>query len=340
MQHIIIDEADLLLGGGFEKDTLELLALLRKYDRDVLCMGWANELGMEWGAFKALPRMVIMAGVKGMGCGVVVWLCGCVVHWGVFCTGVHGQRASCFVCIIYIFFVVCMQHVVCTHTCATHNHLKHMQIIYPSPLQHPSPPQHRQSLPHTDKGGIPAMQAAGLTPTMITRATTNAKPTPPPPPPITHPWERQTVFAAATLPDATKKSVGATIRKYYPDALWLSGDQLHMPVRQVSHVWKEVGDMEDMDAVLRGVVVEGGRVLVFAQDVAAAERVVEGLKGCGLPVSVCLFVCVCVCVCVCPFSQYSSSKQPHHQYYPPIINTHPPQDTGVCLPPQYTHSTA
>lgn len=66
MRHVVVDEADMLLGGGFEKATLELLALLRRYDKDVRGLALAEALGMEWGAFKALPRLVLQAGLAGV----------------------------------------------------------------------------------------------------------------------------------------------------------------------------------------------------------------------------------------------------------------------------------
>lgn len=92
------------------------------------------------------------------------------------------------------------------------------------------------------------------------------------------------MFVAATLPDATKGSVGATIRQHYPGATWIQGPQLHRALQQVSHTWREVADAADAAAALTEAAADGGKVLVFARDVAAANEAAAALRDAGVEV--------------------------------------------------------
>lgn len=128
------------------------------------------------------------------------------------------------------------------------------------------------------------MRTAGLNDRCMARAAADPKSSQQPPPPLVQPWRRQTVFVAATLPVATKGSVGATIRQHYPAAEWLQGPQLHKALRQVTHAWREVGDAADAATALCEAVADGGKVLVFARDVAAADKAAAALKEAGVEV--------------------------------------------------------
>lgn len=93
MRHVVVDEADMLLGGSFEKATLELLGLLRRYDRDIRGLALAEALGMEWGALKALPRLVLQAGLAG-GTAQTHEIHCCGIHTHFIHTHVHTQQRT------------------------------------------------------------------------------------------------------------------------------------------------------------------------------------------------------------------------------------------------------
>lgn len=63
--HVVLDEADLLLGGGYERDSNRLLQLLRGFDRQVAEVQLARELRLPLHGYLALPRLVRKAGLEG-----------------------------------------------------------------------------------------------------------------------------------------------------------------------------------------------------------------------------------------------------------------------------------
>ncbi|GJP41882.1 hypothetical protein CLOM_g1504 [Closterium sp. NIES-68] len=50
------------------------------------------------------------------------------------------------------------------------------------------------------------------------------------------------VFVAATMPTGTKKSVGEVLARQFPEAVWVSGGLLHRHNPFVRHEWQQVGD--------------------------------------------------------------------------------------------------
>ena len=54
-------------------------------------------------------------------------------------------------------------------------------------------------------------------------------------------WRRQYIFAAATMPAGEAgKSVGATLKRMVPGAVWLNGRALHRAQALVTHHWVPV----------------------------------------------------------------------------------------------------
>lgn len=47
-------------------------------------------------------------------------------------------------------------------------------------------------------------------------------------------WRRQYVFVAATMPQEGGSTVGSTIERHFPSAVWLAGRRLHQPQAKVS----------------------------------------------------------------------------------------------------------
>jgi hypothetical protein len=92
--------------------------------------------------------------------------------------------------------------------------------------------------------------------------------------------QRQYLFVAATMPSLTKADVGIELQKRFKDAVWVSGDMLHQIKPHVEHVWQRLQGPDEADAALVEAV-QGdpdyaagqARVLVFARDTVAADRV-------------------------------------------------------------------
>ncbi|CAD7705289.1 unnamed protein product [Ostreobium quekettii] len=102
------------------------------------------------------------------------------------------------------------------------------------------------------------------------------------------PWHQQHVFVAATLPSRGGKSVAADIRELFPQAVWITSQNLHRPIDLVTHQWVQVS-AEDCRAVLQSAVQDDpdhkngrGRTLVFAKDVAASKGVANVLESAGI----------------------------------------------------------
>ncbi len=66
MHHVVLDEADLLLSGGFERDVYRLLEGLKHNDKERKAQCLSQELGIPLEAFQALPRHVKAAAYEGM----------------------------------------------------------------------------------------------------------------------------------------------------------------------------------------------------------------------------------------------------------------------------------
>lgn len=94
----------------------------------------------------------------------------------------------------------------------------------------------------------------------------------------------------SVLPGLT--SACSALRLRYPDAVWLSGELLHKSKPQISHTWRPV-DAATWGRTLLAAVKEdthyaagNGRTLVFAKDVASADRVASVLSRDGVNVVV------------------------------------------------------
>lgn len=65
MHHVILDEADLLLSGGFERDVGRILDGMKLSDKERKGQCLSQELGIPLEAFQALPRHVKAAAYEG-----------------------------------------------------------------------------------------------------------------------------------------------------------------------------------------------------------------------------------------------------------------------------------
>ena len=65
MHHVILDEADLLLSGGFERDVGRILDGMKLSDKERKGQCLSQELGIPLEAFQALPRHVKAAAFEG-----------------------------------------------------------------------------------------------------------------------------------------------------------------------------------------------------------------------------------------------------------------------------------
>ena len=65
MRAVVLDEADLLLTGGYERDAKRILGALREGDRATQAGAAAAKIGMPAGALAALPRHMRRAAAEG-----------------------------------------------------------------------------------------------------------------------------------------------------------------------------------------------------------------------------------------------------------------------------------
>lgn len=63
---MVLDEADLLLGGGFERDVERILDGMKQSDRERKAQQVSRELGITLEAFQALPRHLKAAAYEGL----------------------------------------------------------------------------------------------------------------------------------------------------------------------------------------------------------------------------------------------------------------------------------
>ena len=66
MHHVVLDEADLLLSGGFERDVGRILEGMKQNDKERKAQCLSQELGIPLEDFQALPRHVKNAAYEGM----------------------------------------------------------------------------------------------------------------------------------------------------------------------------------------------------------------------------------------------------------------------------------
>lgn len=62
---MVLDEADLLLSGGFERDVVRILEGMKQNDKERKAHCLSQELGMPVQDFQALPRHVKNAAYEG-----------------------------------------------------------------------------------------------------------------------------------------------------------------------------------------------------------------------------------------------------------------------------------
>ncbi|XP_050203462.1 DEAD-box ATP-dependent RNA helicase 22 [Mercurialis annua] len=99
---------------------------------------------------------------------------------------------------------------------------------------------------------------------------------------------KQYIFVAATLPVNGKRTAGATLKRMFPDASWISGNYLHCHNPRLQHKWVEVTVDTQVDALIGAVNhesesgIEISRTMVFANTVEAVEAVVKILEGAGI----------------------------------------------------------
>ena len=181
-RHVVLDEADLLLGGGYSKHLDAILDALKGGDRQAVARRACAELGIPVDAYWEMPRLLRKAVQSG------------------------GAKAV------------------------------------------------------LEAGYVPPADAV------------------PPGPEEVLPWVRQYIFVAATMPRIGGKNVGSDILSSFPDAVWLSGQQLHQARRSLTHCWREYGSQQEkyerlIDTILKDEEISSGRgrMMIFAKDVTTAN---------------------------------------------------------------------
>ena len=65
MRHVVLDEADLLLTGGYEKDTRRILQAFQEGDRQQRASAAAQRFGLTDDMLQRMPRQLRRAAKKG-----------------------------------------------------------------------------------------------------------------------------------------------------------------------------------------------------------------------------------------------------------------------------------
>ena len=65
MRHVVLDEADLLLTGGYEKDTRRILQAFLEGDRQQRASAAAERFGLTDDMLQRMPRQLRKAAQKG-----------------------------------------------------------------------------------------------------------------------------------------------------------------------------------------------------------------------------------------------------------------------------------
>lgn len=97
-------------------------------------------------------------------------------------------------------------------------------------------------------------------------------------------WLRQYAFVAATIPSEGKETIGARIKRDYPEVSWLSSDGVHRLLNTVEFAWRDVaGKDEKIDAIMK--IIEDleasenpGKILVFAGNSNSARSIASRLS--------------------------------------------------------------
>lgn len=75
MRHVVVDEADLLLTGGFERDVRKILEAFREGDRQQRSAAVGQRLGLAPDAVASLPRHLRRAAGQGVLCLLTRSMC-------------------------------------------------------------------------------------------------------------------------------------------------------------------------------------------------------------------------------------------------------------------------
>ena len=65
MRHVVFDECDMLLSGGFEAPTRLILAMLKELDRARMVSAICDDLGITEDGFRSLPLLMRRTGLAG-----------------------------------------------------------------------------------------------------------------------------------------------------------------------------------------------------------------------------------------------------------------------------------
>ncbi|CAG9467414.1 unnamed protein product [Pedinophyceae sp. YPF-701] len=98
-------------------------------------------------------------------------------------------------------------------------------------------------------------------------------------------WERQLVFAGATMPHTGKRGVVEMVLRDHPEAVWVNGAELHRSKADVRHRWLQVA-AEHWEEALEEAVRSGppaeGKTMVFVNGKGAADRAHDVLRRAGV----------------------------------------------------------
>ena len=75
MHHIVLDEADLLLSGGFEQQVGKILDAMQQGDKERKAQCVSQELGIAVETFQGLQRHVKAAAYAGMSTPLHAYAC-------------------------------------------------------------------------------------------------------------------------------------------------------------------------------------------------------------------------------------------------------------------------
>ena len=202
-RYVVLDEADMLLGGAYGKKIEHLMDELRAGDRERAAKRACQELGIEVDAYWSMPRHVRKA------------------------AQLHGGKGML--------------------EAGAHEHVKL------------------------------SLQDGKLHESKV--------------------WLRQYAFVAATMPQEGRETVGAKLAADFPNLEWISGGQLHKTIRNVDFRWLDVGQNEQVDALVHVIEEElrdgaagadvavsgsGGqkpRIIVFTKNTASSKAVTSRLDA-------------------------------------------------------------
>ena len=202
-RYVVLDEADMLLGGAYGKKIEHLMDELRAGDRERAAKRACQELGIEVDAYWSMPRHVRKA------------------------AQLHGGKGML--------------------EAGAHEHVKL------------------------------SLQDGKLHESKV--------------------WLRQYAFVAATMPQEGRETVGAKLAAAFPNLEWISGGQLHKTIRNVDFRWLDVGQNEQVDALVHVIEEElrdgaagadvavsgsGGqkpRIIVFTKNTASSKAVTSRLDA-------------------------------------------------------------